>query len=120
MKFCWSTLHVADMEQSLAFYQQIVGLKISRRFPYGPKGEIVFLGEGDTQVELIADGSAKKAELGPDISWGFAVPSLDDMLAKVQSAGIAVHSGPFQPNPHVKFFYVLDPDGMKIQFVENM
>lgn len=26
----------------------------------------------------------------------------------------------YQPNPHVKFFYVKDPNGVAIQFVENM
>lgn len=31
-----------------------------------------------------------------------------------------VHSGPFQPNPSVSFFYILDPNGLKIQFVENI
>ncbi|HBE76529.1 MAG TPA: glyoxalase, partial [Firmicutes bacterium] len=28
--------------------------------------------------------------------------------------------GPFQPNPHIKFFFVKDPDGFSVQFVENM
>ena len=32
--------------------------------------------------------------------------------------GIAIHSGPFQPNPELRFLYVLDPDGLKVQFVE--
>jgi len=29
-------------------------------------------------------------------------------------------SGPYQPNPHIKFFYLLDPNGLKVQLVENM
>jgi lactoylglutathione lyase len=34
--------------------------------------------------------------------------------------GIPVESGPVQPNPHVKFFFIKDPNGMKIQLVENI
>ncbi len=119
MKFCWSTLRVANMSRSLEFYRDLLGLEINRRFPFGPGGEIVFLGKGETLVELIADGTGKKTQLGPDISWGFEVPSLDEMMEKMKQAGIEAQ-GPFQPNPHVRFFYVLDPDGMRIQFVENL
>ncbi len=32
MKFCWSTLQVRNMAESSAFYQNIVGLKVDRRF----------------------------------------------------------------------------------------
>ena len=44
MKFCWSTLHVRNMEESLKFYKEIVGLEIDSRFAAGPGVEIVFLG----------------------------------------------------------------------------
>lgn len=119
MKFCWSTINVADMEASLSFYQEIVGLPIVRRFKSGPDMEIAFLGVGETQVELICHAGGGAAVIGPDISLGFTVSSVEEKMAFVRSKGLAVHSGPFQPNPHVAFFYVLDPNGLKIQFVEN-
>ena len=36
MKFCWCTIGVKDMDASVKFYQEIVGLHISRRFAAGP------------------------------------------------------------------------------------
>lgn len=120
MKFCWTTIMVKDMEESLKFYQEVVGLTVDRRFKTGPAGEIVFLGDGETKVELIFNEGNKGIEIGKDISLGFEVGSVDKMLEFVKGKGIAVQGGPFQPNPHVKFFYVLDPNGLKIQFVENM
>jgi lactoylglutathione lyase len=119
MKFCWSTLNVINMEESLKFYQEVVGLSVSRRFNAGPGMEIAFLGDGETKVELICNGSGKAIDVGQDISWGFTVGSVDEMMAMLKEKGIAVQSGPFQPNPHTKFFFVLDPNGMKIQFVES-
>ncbi|RKD33421.1 VOC family protein [Thermohalobacter berrensis] len=118
MKFCWGTIKVNDMEESLKFYKEIVGLKENRRFNAGPGVEIAFLGEGETQVELICDEKNKQVNIGPDISLGFKVNSVDEMMTFVKEKGIDIHSGPFQPNPHIKFFYVLDPNGLKIQFVE--
>lgn len=120
MKFCWSTLTVKDLEESLKFYEEIVGLKIQQRFKGGPEMEIAFLGEGETKIELIYNSNVKEVNYGTDISLGFEVNSVDQMMELVKSKGIALHSGPFQPNPHIKFFFVLDPNGLKIQFVENM
>jgi lactoylglutathione lyase len=119
MKFCWTTINVSNMEESLAFYQEIVGLPLMRKFLAGPGTEIAFLGDGETQVELIASASTQEVKIGKDISLGFIVDSLDDMLDFVQKRSIAIYSGPLQPNPRTRFFYVLDPNGLKIQFVEQ-
>lgn len=120
MKFCWTTITVRNMEESLRFYQDILGLKLDRRFKGGPGVEIAFLGEGETKVELIYGGEDREFNMGHDICLGFEVESLDEMMEHVKKNEIAVHSGPFQPNPFIKFFYVLDPNGAKIQFVENL
>ncbi|NLN47727.1 MAG: VOC family protein [Clostridiales bacterium] len=120
MKFLWTTISVKSMEESLAFYQDIVGLSISRRFPTGSNGEIVFLGGGETKVELIYDGSGKDVVIGADISLGFEVDCLEEKMDFIKEKGLKVDSGPFQPNPGVKFFFVRDPNGLRIQFVENI
>ena len=120
MKFCWCTITVDNMEESLKFYHEIVGLSISRRFTRGPGTEIVFLGDGDTKVELICNADHKASNICEGIFLGFEVPSVDEMIKFVKEKGLEVDSGPYQPNPHVKFFYVKDPCGVKIQFVENL
>ncbi len=119
MKFCWSTLMVKNLEESLNFYQGIVGLKLERRFPAGPDTEIAFLGDGETKIELICNTKKAEINVGTDISWGFEVESLDKTMALVTEKGYTA-SDPVQPNPHTKFFYVTDPNGLKIQFVENL
>ena len=120
MKFCWCTLTVKNMEESLKFYQDLVGLKVEKRFNAGPGTEIVFLGDGETKVELICNEANDKCNMGSDISLGFEVDSIDEMMILAKERGITIASGPIQPNPHVKFFFVMDPNGLKIQFVENI
>ena len=53
MVFCWSTLMVKDLERSLGFYRDLLGLPVTRRFAAGPEREIVFLGDGETKIELV-------------------------------------------------------------------
>ena len=119
MKFCWSTINVKDMDQSLVFYQEIVKLPLKRRFTAGPGVEIAFLGDGDTQIELIANAHIQSVEMGKDISLGFIVDSVDEMMDFVKGKGIGILSGPHKPNPQTIFFFVLDPNGLRIQFVES-
>ena len=120
MKFCWATLTINNLEESLKFYQEIVGLQVNRRFNAGPDLEIVFLGVGETKLELLFDKKSRKVNIGQDISLGFEVESVDKMLTQLKEKGIKIHSGPFQPNPNIKFFYLLDPNGLKVQMVENI
>jgi lactoylglutathione lyase len=108
------------MEESLKFYQEIAGLTVDRRFNAGPGIEIAFLGDGETKVELICNKAVEKVIIGQDISLGFEVKSVDEMMAFVREKGLAIHSGPIQPNPHTRFFFILDPNGLKIQFVESI
>jgi lactoylglutathione lyase len=42
------------------------------------------------------------------------------MIRLVNEKGLEVVSGPFQPNPFIKFFFIKDPNGVNIQFVENL
>lgn len=120
MNFCWATIQVSDMEKSLSFYQDVIGLKINRRMQPMPDINIVFLGSGGTEIELIHNNKKTSFNYGKDISLGFTVESLDKTIEFLNSRNILIHSGPFQPSPFIKFLYILDPNGLKIQFVENI
>ncbi len=120
MKFCWTTITVNNMEESLKFYQKIVGLSINKRYPAGPGMEIAFLGDGETLLELIYDSNRKDSGNVEGISLGFGVESVDEKIKFIGKEGLEVTGGPFQPNPNIKFFFVKDPNGINIQFVENL
>ncbi|UMZ73672.1 VOC family protein [Natranaerofaba carboxydovora] len=117
MKFCWCTIRVGNIKESLEFYQKVVGLDISDNFNVG-NVEVYFLGKGETKVELIYDPEQKPADNPGGIFLGFEVESLDDQLEFVTSQGLEI-SGPFQPTPNIKFFFVKDPNGVNIQFVQK-
>ncbi|MFA7671148.1 MAG: VOC family protein [Sphaerochaetaceae bacterium] len=119
MKYLWTTIMVTDLEKSLEFYQEVIGLPLKKRFFAGEGKEIAFLGDGETQIELIKDIN-DNSSVGSGISLGFQVESLDATMKFLSEKGIAIESGPFQPNENIKFFYVLDPNFLKIQFSEEL
>jgi lactoylglutathione lyase len=121
MKYLWTTIYVKNLEESIAFYSDLVGLKMLRRFPAGPGMEIAFMGNGidqETTVELLAESNNSTVKSSDFISIGFAVDSLDAMLDLLKSKNIAVHSGPIE-TPGARFITVKDPDGLTVQFFQQ-
>lgn len=119
MSFSWTTIRVNDMQESLAFYQEIVKLPLQEQTKVDGGMELAFLGKGETKVELIWRKDEKPAYYGQDISMGFFVDDLDVTMKFMQERNIPILGGPFKPNDHIRFFYVLDPNGLRIQFVEQ-
>lgn len=120
MRFCHVTLHVQDLDTSIRFYTDIVGLPMDKRYQAGPGTEIAFLGSGETKVELICYKNQPAATIGSGVSIGFEVADVLEKLNSFKGTDIPVVSEIIQPNPHVRFFYVTDPDGLRVQFLENM
>ncbi len=109
------TVYTGCMEESIRFYEEVVGLKIQRDLRiFG--GNIVFLGEneGDTKVELIEE--PEKAYSGSGISMGFHVEDVEAKREEVLAMGLAA-TPIIAPNPQVKFFFVDDPNGVTVQFI---
>lgn len=119
MNVLWTTISVKSMEESLRFYQDIVGLPLDSKFTAGTDTEISFLGGEGAKVELIYNKKNSDINIGKDVSMGFPVKSLDEKMEFLKGKGIQIQGGPFQPNSHIRFFFIKDPNGMTIQFVEQ-
>ena len=71
---------------------------------------------GETLLELMG---GRRCDVDDDISIGFSTDDLDALTKQLHARGIKIHSGPFSPAPGVRFIFVQDPDGLKVQFVEQ-
>ena len=120
MKFCWCTLRVKNMEESIEFYKEVVELPLQRRFESRPGVEVAFLGEGETSVELVWKEEEKEFPFSDQISLGFIVSSLENKMETLETKGIRLYQEVVQPNPAIRFFYLKDPNGISIQFVEQI
>ena len=118
MKFLWTTIEVLDVDESVRFYQEIVGLSVEHRIA-GEETNIAFMGDGETKIELISHKGVVPQAVGALISIGFEVDDLDAKIAFLQERGIPITAGPFSPNPRIRFCYVEDPNGVRLQFVEQ-
>ncbi|MBK5254072.1 MAG: VOC family protein [Peptostreptococcaceae bacterium] len=119
MKNLWTTIAVSNMEDSLNFYTTVLDLEIANMMKPNEDIEIVFLCKGETKLELIHNKHVKEITYSGNVSTGFSIDSVDDYIEYLKTKNINIIEGPFQPNPHTKFFFINDPNGYKIQLVEQ-
>jgi len=118
---------VSDMDRAVAFYCDLLGLKLALRKPAG-EGEIGFFDTGSGMLEVFAtnaaidgfrDVPAKEAGMR---HITFAVSSVDAMIEKLVAAGVEVAEQP--RNAHNtemirRVAFVRDPDGILVELIER-
>lgn len=89
-----------DMDRSLAFYCDLLGLRLHLRKTMANGTEVAFLYAGGGMLEIFAPpaGAARAPDLPPATSGvlhvTFLVESVDESFAKLEAAGVAIKERP--------------------------
>lgn len=118
MKMMHVTIMTKFINESVDFYQKAVGLTIMRDMRADKAHPIVFLANaaGETCVELVQNPDS--FYYGGGISIGFQTDDIYKEHAKKEELGLKP-GAIISPNPHVQFFFIKDPNGVQIQFVQE-
>lgn len=116
MKLGYMTFRVRDIEKSIHFYQELVGLKVIRRFNPG-MGEIAFVAneENETMLEFIQFEEEEKVETKGMVMSFSANEELNTLREKARLMGL-------EPTEIIAegvkpaYFQVCDPDGIIVEF----
>jgi lactoylglutathione lyase len=118
-------LRVGNLEKSLQFYCDVLGMKLLRRKDY-PGGEftLAFVGYGDesdhTVLELTYNWGVEKYDLGT--AYGHIALGVDDIYStceEIRNRGgkVVREPGPMKHGATVIAF-VEDPDGYKVELIQ--
>lgn len=119
MKFGFVTLYVQDMEKSLHFYNEALGLNITERRFTDKGGEMAMLGEpGQPNIELLFDPLYEQNSY-TGFSIGIDVEDLDAAVAHMETHKYFLLRGPYSPTPGVRFSFVKDPNDITVQLTER-
>ena len=125
MRMLHTMLRVADLERSLNFYIEVLGMKLLRRKDY-PSGRftLAFVGYGDekdnTVLELTHNWDQNQYELGN--GYGHIALGVSDIYSTCTA--IATKGGRVvrEPGPmkhgNTVIAFVEDPDGYKVELIE--
>jgi lactoylglutathione lyase len=126
MRILHTMLRVGDLERSLAFYTEALGMKALRRHEY-PEGKftLAFVGYQDEAhgavLELTYNWGVNRYEIGT--GYGHIAIEVDDAykaceLVKQRGGKVVREAGPMKHGTTVLAF-VEDPDGYRIEFIQK-
>ncbi len=125
MRMLHTMLRVGNLEESLKFYCELLGMKLLRQKDY-PGGEftLAFVGYGDesdhTVLELTYNWGKEKYDLGD--AYGHIAIGVDDIYAtcneiKARGGKVSREPGPMKHGSTVIAF-VEDPNGYKVELIQ--
>ena len=126
MRILHTMLRVGDLDKSLAFYTDVLGMRLLRRTDY-PAGKftLAFVGFQDEKdgavIELTHNWGVDRYEIGT--GYGHIALGVGDIYAtcdaiRQRGGKITREAGPMKGGSSVIAF-VEDPDGYKIELIEK-
>lgn len=126
MRVLHTMLRVGDLDRSINFYTEVLGMQVLRRNDY-PDGKftLAFVGYGSEEdgavIELTYNWGVDKYELGT--AYGHIALAVPDAYAacneiKARGGKVVREAGPMKHGTTVIAF-VEDPDGYKVELIQR-
>ena len=126
MRILHTMLRVGDLKRSIAFYTEVLGMRVLRQSDY-PNGRftLAFVGYGEESeesvLELTHNWDTADYDLGD--AYGHIAIEVDDAYkacdaVKERGGKVSREAGPMKHGTTVIAF-VEDPDGYKIEFIQK-
>jgi lactoylglutathione lyase len=124
MKMLHTMLRVGNLERSLAFYSELLGMRLLRKkgLP-GGRFTLAFVGYGDesehTVIELTHNWYTDHYEIGT--GFGHVALGVEDIYRTCDELGRGGPRSPREPGPMkhgtTEIAFIEDPDGYKIELI---
>jgi lactoylglutathione lyase len=125
MSLCRKLLHtryrVNDIERTVKFYRDVLGLIEVRRHKSPRGAELVFLKAADSEeeIEICHLPGSPKVEVQPDLTHlAFEVESLDGFARHLENLGLKFSDGPSTTSSGNLIAFVDAPEGYEIELIQ--
>ena len=120
-KFLHTRYRVADLDKTLHFYREVLGLEEVRRKKSDRGSELVFLKAPGSEVLLEIckyDGSGPVV-VGPDLTHlAFEVENMDAFAQHAAALGYPLSDGPHKTSSGSVLAFVDAPEGYEIELIQ--
>jgi lactoylglutathione lyase len=121
-KLLHTRMRVSDMEQTIRFYTEVLGLEALER-KTSPRGsQLAFLKVPNSEelIELTSFPPSGPVKVQEDlVHLAFQVDNLDDTIASLNAQGVKITDGPTQSSSGSRFIFIDAPDGYEIELIER-
>ena len=120
-KLLHTRYRVHDLEKTVSFYKDVLGLRELRRHTSGRGSQLVFLKApgSDEEIEICKFDEGGPVVVGPDLTHlAFEVDDLDKFAKEAAAKGYPLSDGP-HPSGSGKIAFVDAPEGYEIELIER-
>lgn len=120
-KLLHTRYRVEDLEKTVSFYKEVLGLEEVRRHESPRGSKLVFLktSESEELIEICEYAGSGDVKVGYDITHlAFSVDDMEAFAKHAESKGYPLSDGPTQSKSGV-FAFIDAPEGYEIELIEQ-
>jgi lactoylglutathione lyase len=121
-KLLHTRMRVSDMDQTIAFYTDVLGLEVVER-KVSPRGShLAFLRTPNSEelIELCSFPASGPVKVQEDlVHLAFQVANLDAAIAALQQQSVRITDGPTTTSSGSRFIFIDAPDGYEVELIER-
>jgi lactoylglutathione lyase len=121
-KLLHTRYRVNDLEKTVKFYREVLGLQEIRRHKSPRGSELAFLKapESEEEIEITCFPNGGPVQVQPDLTHlAFLVDSLDEFSKHLVKLGIKYSDGPTTSSTGTTFAFIDAPEGYEIELIEK-
>ena len=120
-KLLHTRFRVSDLEKTISFYRDVLGLEELRRHTSGRGSRLVFLKapDSDEEIEICKFDESGPVVVGPDLTHlAFEVDDLDAFAKNAAAKGYPLSDGPHSTGTG-RIAFIDAPEGYEIELIER-
>ncbi len=120
-KLLHTRMRVNDLERTVKFYEDVLGLKVVRRHTSPRGSQLVFIQtpNSEEEIELCYLPNSASVQVQPDLMHlAFEVDDLEKFAAGLKQKGYALSDGPTNTGGGSVIAFIDAPEGYEIELIQ--
>ena len=121
-KLLHTRMRVNDIERSVKFYEQALGLAVSRRHTSPRGAQLVFLAtpNSEEEIELCQLPNSPAVVVQPDLMHlAFEVDDMTAFVADLEKKGFKLSDGPTKGSTTSVIAFIDAPEGYEVELIQK-
>jgi lactoylglutathione lyase len=121
-KLLHTRMRVNDLERTVKFYEDALGLKVSRRHTSPRGAQLAFLQtpNSEEEIELCQLANSPSVQVQPDLMHlAFQVEDLTAFAAQIEKKGYKLSDGPTKTGTGGIIAFIDAPEGYEIELIQR-
>ena len=121
-KLLHTRMRVNDLERTVKFYEDALGLTVSRRHTSPRGAQLAFLAipNSDEEIELCQLPDSPSVQVQPDLMHlAFQVDNLEEFAAQLAKKGFKLSDGPTKTSGGGIIAFIDAPEGYEVELIQR-